>query len=55
MDDIALIIGLGTQLANQCCIIAVRDEADVLAVGFRSNTQPQFARDLAHDALLHAA
>src|SRR3546814_9182007 len=55
MDDIAPIIGFGAQLLHQRSIIAVGDEADVLAVGLARNPEPQIARDLAHHALFESA
>src|SRR3546814_3533535 len=51
MDDVAPIVGLGAQLLDQRRIIAIGDEADVLAVGLARDAEPQLARDLAHHAL----
>src|SRR3546814_2249160 len=55
MNDLTPIFGLGPQLANQAGIIAVGNEADVLAVGLACNAQPQVASNVAHHALLQPA
>src|SRR3546814_8228208 len=51
MDDLAPIVGLGAQLADQRCIVAIGHKADVLAVGLGRDAQAQVACDFAHHAL----
>ncbi len=48
MDDVAAFVRVGAQLAHDLGIIAVGDEADVLAVGLQGYSQPQFGGDFAH-------
>jgi len=52
---LATVIGVGAELANQRGIIAIRNEADILAVGLARDTQAQIARNLAHHGLLQPA
>src|SRR3546814_2888901 len=51
VDDIARCVRLGPELLHQRRIIAIGDEADVLAVGLGGDPQAQFGRDLAHPRL----
>src|SRR3546814_14648229 len=51
VDDIARYVRLGPELLHQRRIIAIGDEADVLAVGLGGDPQAQFGRDLAHPRL----
>src|SRR3546814_6284964 len=50
-DLIARCVRLGPELLHQRRIIAIGDEADVLAVGLGGDPQAQFGRDLAHPRL----
>ena len=51
VDDLARRDGLGPQPLDQPGIVAVGDEADVLAVGLGGDHQPRFRGQRAHFAL----
>ena len=55
VDDLAGHLGLGAKLADHAGIIAVGDEADVLAVGLGGDGEAQLGGDFAHLRLGHAA
>ena len=55
MDDLARIVRVRPQLAHDPGIVAVRHEADVLAVRLHRYAEAQLRRDGAHRRLLHAA
>ena len=48
VDDLARRLGLGPQPLDQPGIIAVGDEADVLAVGLGRDLEPELGGDPAH-------
>src|SRR3546814_18307626 len=48
VDDIARCVRLGPELLHQRRILAIGDEADVLAVGLGCDSHAQFGRALAH-------
>src|ERR1700749_2218061 len=55
IDDLPGRCRIGLHLLHDGCVFAIRDKADVLAVGFVGYDEAEFGRDGAHLTLVHIA